>query len=191
MSRRGPFNLNWPWHWLRGDSNPGDYLVPQNVVPTVDVAQHNHLIQSYEETFAMAAGVNVVILPGFLRAASLNPAALPIINFRGARRWLALTFETDTATVAPTRRLAYVRAPASPAPDLGNSIVNLQIGRQDNLLDMNQNAMRNIGNPTPYVPDPYMLRFSITGQAGTETITLRGIFLESDSDQQPLPNMFR
>lgn len=189
MSRRGPFNLNWPWHWLRGDSNPGDYAVPQSVIPTIDVGQHDHLIQTYEESFVMALGTNVIVLPGFLRAASLNPAALPVVNFRGARRWLQISMESDTATVTPTRRLAYVRAPASPAPDVFNSQATLVAGLQSGMVGgpWGQNGV--IGF-SMYVPDPYLLRFSITGQAGGEIVFLRGIFLESDTDQQPLPPMF-
>ena len=180
----GQYNLNWPWSWLSALRGGRPFQVGEIVHPTVDVGAHTPSVQLYQESFVMAVGTNVIVLPGFGRAASLNPAALPIDAKQGARRWLILSFQSNTATAVPGVRLAYVRAPSSPDPDLFSSTAALVANAQ----------LRMIGNPNDgsvYVPAPNLLRFSILNQAGGEVVIMKGIFLESETADQPLPSMFR
>jgi hypothetical protein len=47
------------------------------------------------------------------------------------------------------------------------------------------------GYPTSvYVPDPIILVISILNQAGGELITVSGLFIEADTVDRPLPDLF-
>jgi len=188
---RATHRLLWPWHWLT-TREVSRFDILESVLPTADVGQHNPEIQLYAQTFVMIAGTNTILLPGLSRAAELNPAALPLIQSRGARRWLAITAESNTATATPLMRLAYVRGPSSPAPDIYTDGNTLAANAQRSLVGSPSvgGTIRIAARPSVYVPDPFLLRFSITGQAGGEVLQLRGIFLESDDSSEPLPALF-
>ncbi len=194
MSRRGPFNLNWPWGWLQGRQMPGAYTVPSTVLPVVDVGQHHTGIIGYREQFTMAVGLNIVVLPGFLRVATLNATFPPTVNGRGARRWLGLAFSIDTALVSGENVLFtyggigqnWVFNFLSGASSWGTKPYPIINGK---VTDSGSNNFTGIQGSV-YVPDPNFLFFSIANMAGGEVVTMSGMFLESDSKHQPLPSMF-
>jgi len=177
---RGTRLLGWPFRWL-SDFETQAYRVAESVQPTLDIGQHGPEIQLYEQQFVMIAGANAVILPGLNRPAALNPAALPNVQSRGARRWTSLTMESDTPVGAVEQRFAYVRGPSSPSPDIANIATAFPANQQRIFVGTLGSIL---------VPDPFLIRFSIEGQVGGEIITLRGIFTEADSLDEPLPKFF-
>lgn len=189
--------MRWPFRWLLGGSSiPRAVDVRSQIVPTVDIGQHNPSVEVFREDFTMAAGANVVFLPGLSRAASLNPASFPTPTSRGARRWLSLSCMSDTALGAGDNyelstshgtlkhELAFIAGSSTwpadtPVPLIRAAGAAITVASQ--------------ARPYPtsvYVPDPLLLFLRLLSQVGGEVLTISGTFLESDSREQALPDMY-
>lgn len=197
---RGTTFLGWPFRWLSSFQVP-EYVVQPTVVPTIDVGSHNPLPQPFRQAFVMAAGNNVVFLPGLGRAAQLNGASPPDpINQRGARRWLSLSCFSDTVLAAGDdyelsvaigtvkHELCWVAgATLWPAGD----IVPLIRGRSYVAPVTTQfNSPAQGLDASVYVPDPQILFLRLLSQAGGEVLTISGVFLEAETQNEPLPDMY-
>lgn len=196
MPIRGPFNLNWPWHWLLGIQQPGEFAVPTAVAPVVDVGQHNRDLRPFSQTIVLAAGTNQFVLPGFMRVGSLNPATHPTPNTRGARRWLALGARMTSGNPPATMTFTLFFQDANTNVVLVNHESGTTFGQND-LIPLvrsaytDNTALAVLGFPgSVYVPDPFTLTLQATNAAGAETVEISGVFLEADSLMQPLPDMF-
>ncbi len=192
----GRFNINWPWNWLSELRTGRPFTVLESVQPIVDIGSHDSLILGYRETFVMAAGLNTVVLPGFNRPSELNATFPPLINGLGARRWLGLTYQSNTTTATGENTIfAYSGVGANwtfgfleggtiypanfPWMVLGGLILRSGV----------RNALHG-STMQLYVPDPNFVFFTVPNMAGGEIITVSGLFLESARRDQQLPRMF-
>lgn len=189
------FNINWPWQWLLGDSSPGPYAVPNSVQPTLDVAQHDARLQVFNESFTMVAGTNTIVLPGFNRPSSLNPAAFPIPQGIGARRWLSLAVSSDTVLAAGKDIGFRVRVGALAhqfwfirGVTTFGANVPMGVLRMNTIIGAAGFGSMSL-NSSLYAPDPMIIACQPLAQVGGEVISIGGVFIESDNRAQPLPDM--
>jgi hypothetical protein len=178
---------------------PVPYAVPPTVQPTLDVQKHSPTVELYREQFSMAAGDNLIALPGYNRAAQLNPASIPTISGNGARRWLSLRIASDTALSGgdnivfsyAVNGITHIFWQADvnfgwPA-DIGIGLIRSKTYWQVS-TDHSQDFLLSGIENSVYCPDPGQLLVSLLSQAGTETLTVTGLYLEADSIFTPLPD---
>lgn len=188
--------LGWPWRWLSESFSPTRFQVVDAIAPVVDVGSHNPDLRPFRQTFEMAAGTNTIYLPGVSRVAQLNGAA-PVISTRGARRWHSLGIQSDTTfasgdNVTLNWSLNAVSHSLWKFDASGGfpSGFTLPLVRSTVLVGTTTRLLVSGIPMSVWVGDPSSLRVVIQGQAGTEEITISGIFSEAENQAQPLPDMF-
>lgn len=152
--------------------------------------------QVFRQSFSMAAGANVVFLPGYQRAASLNPATFTLVTDatkRGGFRWLQLQATLDAVHAAGDdtelstsfgtfkSELAFIQG-ASIAGVAANTPISLIRGCTVPFIPGFQASV--------WVPDPMLLFVRKLSMAGTETLTISGVFLETNNRDLPPPDPY-
>ncbi|MFW9931018.1 MAG: hypothetical protein ACFFD1_16640 [Candidatus Thorarchaeota archaeon] len=195
---RGTQLLRYPWGWLT-DFLVADYEVRPTVQPTVDVTVHNPEIQIFRQQFVMGAGNNAIYLPGLGRGAALNPAAFPTIQSKGARRWLSLCLISDTSLVAGKDIVLSQALSAAVQHELAwiTGANTWPVGDPIPFIRGSSNVFNGAGGHrhglegSAYVPDPMLLFFQLYAQVGGEVIVVSGLYIESETENQPLPDMMQ
>lgn len=192
---RGTQLLRFPFGWL-SDFLVSEYLVRETVQPTIDIGIHHPEVLPFRQSFVMAAGNNVVFLPGLSRPAQLN-GTVPRPVAKGARRWLSLSCFSNTALAAGDdyelswqldgvkTELAFVQGSTLSGAGVPVPLIRGSLAHGGAASEFWQGF-----HGAVYVPDPAMLFLRLLSQAGGEVLTISGTFLESDSREQPLPDMF-
>lgn len=148
----------------------------------------------------MAAGNNVVFLPGYNRAPLLNPAtfAEAIPSTRGGIRWLELHMLIDVALAATQdvelatsfgtfkSELSWLTGAATwPLSD------PLPLIRGSSTVFNGASGVRRGFETSVWVPDPMLLFLRVLQMAGTETLTVAGVFIETNDRDNPPPDLYR
>jgi len=183
MPIRGPYNLNWPWQWLRGDPLPGEYQVPRSVQPTLDVSQEwPFRYQFVETTQNAAAGVTTVV-------AATAPLA-------GQQRVVeAWTMEADDWSTVDLINLFWqrdagdqqmmVRAFQGTAPLFPNGLQIPLIGCETwiGTASSSNPGQRHPGRPPVYLAPGDSLRLSVQNGAAVAAVTSRLLIRDLEPGQ--------